>query len=317
MNLKTTLIAALLAATGITAVAADAPAKQYGAGLFTPGFEDVAILDWATFAIVTGADDSQAAGFINAAGKNAMWSMSQLGANRNKPSLVERIFAAHFPPPVPDSQRPEDLKLMELNNLLLHRKLDVIGAKRYLLVLPMNPFKDDAGNQQNGNLPRRDSMGRYALRFQTAQAHYYRTDGQVVFQDCLSLVGDNVGLSEQWTSSRANAPKSLCLSISEWTGLNMPAGIFVSDLSKFGNLGLPGNQNNSENRAPDASLVRAGVIVTPSSRSGVARDGSGSVTGRDFSAQSLIVWDESTMQVLAGPHRHQWWQEESRHHLRD
>jgi len=308
LNLKAPIVTALFACIGVSAIAADAPAatapafKQYGAALTTPGFEDVAILDSATFAIVTGADDSQAAGFINTAGKNAMWAPSQLGANKSKPSLTERIFAAHFPPPLPITQTPEDLKAIELNNLLLHRKLDVIGAKRYLLVLPMNPFKDDAGNQQGSALPRRDSMGRYALRFQTGQAHYYRNDdGQVVFQDCVSLILDIVGLSEKWTSIRNNSPKTLCLSVPEWTGLNMPAGILFSDMSKLGNLGLPGEHNNSANRAPDASLIRAGVILTASSRSGVARDLSGSMAGREFSAQSIIVWDEGTMQVLAGP----------------
>jgi hypothetical protein len=115
--------------------------------------------------------------------------------------------------------------------------------------------------------------------------------GNVRFSNCFD-VNDHT-LLRDFESKHGRT--SACLAIPEFNGINLPSGIFVGDLSKFGKIGdvaRPGD-------AP--STIRAGFIIEPLPSAEGRSVTTSNRQGRNFAGIELVVWDESTMTVLAGP----------------
>ncbi len=84
-----------------------------------------------------------------------------------------------------------------------------------------------------------------------------------------------------------------CLGVSNFKGMNLPIGMFVSDISKFGDLGWTGAIGGQRG----TSTLRAGVIVTADGRSDAGGNNS-SAQGRWFVAHDLVVWDSATLSLM-------------------
>lgn len=303
-----TIKAHFAAVLGMFAIAASAQPATFGEGLKTPGYEDVVILDRATFHMVAGADDGVVAGHIAAAYRDAQVApigfgngSVQLLGNKRTISLSERVFARHLPGiPGRPSERVTPSRV-DVQKMLLKRKQDVVNAKRFLLPLQLRPLLAGGKEGVNGeSLLLRDKFSRYVLRLETegglSHSYWHKDDGtgEVSFNHCRDAEMSYTGVNLINYKSRHGLSES-CIGIPDFKGLNLPAGVFVSDLSKFGNLDEWRGAMHSG--ASTYSPILAGIVVTPNGRSGTAR---GRV-GRNFDASELLIWDETTMQVLAGP----------------
>jgi hypothetical protein len=274
---------------GVLAFAASSSAAQFGAALKTKGYEDVVVLDSTTLNLVVGGDDGVAASPLF----NAMVNAQRTGPNKSDISLTERVFADYLPKPSANVTNP---KVVDVQNLLLKRKVDVIDAKRYLFSVQMEPYFDmQSKNANRDTLVVRDNLGRYAVRLRTDSdvfGQYWTKDSEtkeVSFRLCYRTDG------AEYNDFQSNHGRNEhCLGIPEFKGLNLPTGFFVSDISKFGDLGWTGMIGGQKG----TSTLRAGIIVTPDGRSGTA---GGTMQGRNFAAHELVIWDVATFQVVAGP----------------
>lgn len=281
----------IFSAIALALVSLASYSAQFGASLKTPRLEDVVIMDATTYMVAVGAEDGMAAAFINLAASNNQDRVG--GGNKQPPSLTERLFNDVLPSPPVAGANKVQLKGSEIQNILLKRKQDVIGAKRFLFPMKLEAAIDfDSKNASGETLIQRDKMSRYVLHFQTDSKFWQKSsEGVVSFQYCFSAAESPFG--DTWKSNRAQASDEHCLTIPAWTDLNLVAGIFVSDLSKFGDLGTSGAFNTRAGH----STLRVGIIVSPEGRSGTFR----SYVGRDFAASAIVIWDMETMQVVAGP----------------
>ena len=277
----------------VTLAAVSAHAAHFGVDLKTKGFEDVVVLDTTTLNIVVNGDDGTAAApILNAIGNARMNS-----ANASPPSLTQRVFAPYMPP-VTTGALP-DIHSSELQSLLIKRKGDVLAAKRFLLPVKVEPLFDAQAKNVGGGMPPvlRDSMSRSVLRLVTggfSNASFWVKDGQskeTSFKNCWNVTEND------YSGYHGNTGRSQhCLAISNFKDLNLPVGIFVSDISKFGDLGWTGAFGGQIG----TSTIRAGIIMTADSRSG-AGGFNASEQGRWFVAHDLVIWDSATAEVVAGP----------------
>ena len=287
-KLALTLVALVAAAT------ARAQQPHFGADLTTKGFEDVVVLDNTTLNIVVGGDDGTAAAPIFSAMRNAQLNP----VNAAPPSLTQRVFARYMPPVAGASSIP-DIKSSDVQSLLIKRKSDVLAAKRFLLPLKLEPLFDPDAKNVGGGMPPvvRDSMSRSVVRFVTGgflDANFWVKDDQtkqVSFMYCWKVT-ENDYYNFHGNTGRAQH----CMGLTTWKELNLPIGLFVSDLSKLGDLGWTGAIGGQRG----TSTLRAGVIVTADGRSGSGGNNA-SVQGRWFVAHDIVVWDSATGEVVAGP----------------
>lgn len=304
--MHTTIKAHVAAVLGMFAIAASAQPATFGEGLKTPGYEDVVILDNATFHMVAGADDGEVAGQIAIAYRDAQLALIPAGGllipgERRSKTLTERVFAKHLPG---IAKHPAEIKRpsrVDVQKMVIKRKQDVVNAKRFLLPLRLKPLGASSKGVNGEYRLLRDQLSRYVLRFETglgsfgSGSYWHQEDGTrsvsfLLCKDAGAVVGVNL---HNYRS--LHGIKEACLGIPDFKDLNLPAGVFVSDLSKFGNLDEWQGRLHSE--ASTYTSVIAGIVVTPDGRSGTPK---GRV-GRNFAASELLIWDEVTMQVLAGP----------------
>lgn len=303
-----TIKAHVAAVLGMLAIAASAQPATFGEGLKTPGYEDVVILDMATFHLVAGADDGAVAGHIAAAYRYAQ--MAPIGEGslylpgmKKNISLTERVFAKHLPGIADDHSRIASPSRADVQKMVLNRKADVVNATRFLLPLRLRPLESSGKGVNGESRLLRDKFSRYVLMLDTTPgafgsrySYWHRDDatGEFSFNQCMDSDESYNGMNLHNYKSHHGLLKS-CIGIPGFKGLNLPAGVFVSDLSKFGNLDEWRGHTSSESST--YSSILAGIVVMPDGRSGTPR---GRV-GRNFAASELVIWDEATMQVLAGP----------------
>ncbi len=290
--MKTTLTIFALAL--LTLTAASAHAEHFGVDLKTKGFEDVVVLDDSTRDVVVGGDDGSAATAIF----NAVLNARENAANAEPPSLTQRVFAPYMPHYSTSNNLP-DVKSVDIQSLLIKRKADVLAAKRFLLSFKIEPIFDLAAKNVGGGMPPvlRDTLSRGALHLVTGgftNANFWTSDDQtkeVSFKYCWNVDGGN------YLNFHGNTGRSRhCLVLSDWKGLNLPVGLFVSDLSKFAD---PGSAAAMGVRRSTPTL-RAGILITPTGRAGGGGNDA-SEQGRLFVSHDLVIWDTATGDVVAGP----------------
>lgn len=290
--MKTTLTK--IALSLLTLAAASANAEHFSVDLRTKGYEDVVVLDASTLNMVVGGDDGTSAAPIFAAMVNARLNST----NASPPTLTQRVFAPYMPPVVTGGNMP-DIKSSEVASLLIKRKADVLAAKRFLLSIKFEPLFDASAKNVGGGMPPtvRDTMSRSVLRLVTGgfvDANFWAKDDQTKetsFMYCWKVTeGD-------YNNFHGNTGRAQhCLGLSDWKGLNLPIGVFVSDISKFGDLGWTGAIGGQRG----TSTLRAGILITPAGR---ASDGGNNASGqgRWFVSHELVIWDTATAEVVAGP----------------
>lgn len=291
-----TMLKSLIAGLALAASASTAVAEQFGASLLTPGYEDVVILDPITMLLLNGAEDGLAAQSLY-----DLWSDSQRDEKNHTVTYEELVFKKHLPG-VADAARNLQIlpvKAAQVQSMVIARRHDILSAKtkRFLVIVPFDIAVDQRKRASGGAMtPARDTLGNYILRVRHNPDAFLKSDAggtQMMFCQRVDRYSDG-----KFKSSLAGVIRSNCMVTPNLTGMNLPWGILMADASKLPGAEALFRQSLGMGQASiKVHTVAVGFIVAPSGSVAV----SNGFQGRDYEAQSLVLFDSATWQVVAGP----------------
>lgn len=269
-----------------------AGAAQNMVGPRTPGYEDVVLLDAVTHTIVAGGEDGAAAQWLWAAWDDAL---NTNPIDSRTIGLTERVFKPFMPeqPTQANGFKRTEVNSVGMQRLLIKRKQDVLSAKRFMMVFPIQVLFDfNVKTATGGVVAVRDKLGNYVVKVKMPAATWVAGDGGKQFMNCTQP-----GQDSSWQSALAGRISQYCVSVPEWSGMKVPYGLLIADITKIPHIGESGDTAMASGSAMNKQTIRAGFIISPDGRSGAVNG----TQGRHFTASEVVLFDVATMQVVAGP----------------